>query len=441
MSGNIGVIGGGLAGLSAAVFLNEKGFNVHLFESTPKLGGRTYSWLDKESNEYIDNGQHILAGWYKNTFDYLDIIGSRDLLTVKKNLDINYFDTNKDKFNLIFPNFSAPQNIISGLLRFNKFDLKDKFAVINLRKLNKDISYFNKLNNAKEILEDLKQTNNLIKYFWEPIIYSVFNTNTENVAPELFLKIFRMSLESKKNLDLLIPNCDLNKIFIDPAEKYFETNDIGIHKNTRIENINIKNNLVTNIITENGDSFSFDYYISAVPFYAFKKLFAFDDFNKYFVNTDILKASAIISVHIFFEKDIDNLIPDFGPGQMAGMIGSTAQWIFKKNSKHISLVISGADFLKDGLSEISNENIFRICTDDLHKCFSEFDKADIKGYKVIKEKRATFIPDKESFKYRIPGVCGVKNLFIAGDWTDTGLPSTIESAILSARKCANAISK
>ena len=90
---------------------------------------------------------------------------------------------------------------------------------------------------------------------------------------------------------------------------------------------------------------------------------------------------------------------------------------------------------------MNNEDIFNICKADLAKCIDGFEKIKISGYKVIKEKRATFIPDTESFKYRISCTCGLKNFLVAGDWTDTGLPSTIESAIYSSKKCVNAIIK
>src|SRR5690606_4068700 len=112
---------------------------------------------------------------------------------------------------------------------------------------------------------------------------------------------------------------------------------------------------------------------------------------------------------------------------------------------HLSLVISGSDYLEDGqgetLTDIEAEAIYNIAYDDLCKSIDGFDKLGIAGYKVIKEKRATFIPDNDSENYRLPMETEYENLFLAGDWTDTGYPATIEGAITSGRKCADKVIK
>ena len=441
MTQSVGIIGGGLAGISSAVFLNEKGFDVSLFEASPKLGGRTYSWYDNDSGQYLDNGQHILAGWYENTFDFLNIIGSSDLIEIKKNLEIDFLNTEKGQFKLYCPDVFTPLNIFLGLLKFKGFGLKDKFSILKLRKLIKANSGLLKYDNAKEILINIGQTENLFKYFWNQFIYAVFNTSAENVSAKIFTDMIKKGLETKFSSALLIPKTDLNELFINPSENYFKQNSVKFKKNTRINKILIENEKVKSLVLENGNEMFFDYYVSAVPFYSFNKLFAFDDFNKYFVDTGGLKSSTIISVHIFFENDINYCFKELSEKLMIGLIGTTAQWIFLKGVKHLSIVISGADVLKNNISEMNNEDIFNICKADLAKCIDGFEKIKISGYKVIKEKRATFIPDTESFKYRISCTCGFKNFFVAGDWTDTGLPSMIESAIYSSKKCVNAIIK
>src|SRR5512135_351951 len=86
------VIGGGIAGLSAAVFLCKNNFKVTLIESSPRLGGRAYSFFDNDINEYIDNGQHIMASWYNNTFEFLEEIGTLNRLTIQKKLNVIFYD-------------------------------------------------------------------------------------------------------------------------------------------------------------------------------------------------------------------------------------------------------------------------------------------------------------------------------------------------------------
>ena len=123
------IIGGGIAGLSAAIFLNERGFRIKLLETSPKLGGRAYSFFDKEKDQFFDNGQHILAGWYTNTFEYLKITGSFNKLNIQKNLEVNFFNTDREVFKLKCPDMTPPMNLITGLLKFKAFNFKSVCSI------------------------------------------------------------------------------------------------------------------------------------------------------------------------------------------------------------------------------------------------------------------------------------------------------------------------
>ena len=128
---------------------------------------------------------------------------------------------------------------------------------------------------------------------------------------------------------------------------------------------------------------------------------------------------------------------------MTGLIGKTVQWIFKRSSRHLSLVISGSDFIDDGqgdsITDSEAKEIYKIAYNDLSSSIIRYDKLQISGSKMIKEKRATFIPYNESDNYRLESKTHIKNLLIAGDWTNTGYPATIESAATSAKNCVNMI--
>ena len=126
MRKTVAIAGGGLAGLSAAVFLAQKGFHVEIFESSPKLGGRAYSFFDKGKEMFFDNGQHLLAGWYKNTFEYLKIIGTYDHLKFQKNLEIDFVNSSKQKLKLKTHGLKPPFNLLSGLISFPGFSAKEK---------------------------------------------------------------------------------------------------------------------------------------------------------------------------------------------------------------------------------------------------------------------------------------------------------------------------
>lgn len=429
------IIGGGLAGLSSAVFLHKKGYNVQLFESSPKLGGRAYSFYDRDQNLYFDNGQHILAGWYENTFEYLKAIGSYDKLEFQSNLEVNFYDTDKNSFNLKTFNLPAPFNLLVGLLNFKALSSSDKLSVFRIYKIFTDKSLEN-LNNVGELLKVINQTPRLIKYFWEPFILAVFNAKPENINCKIFLEILKNGFSKKAFSNLVIPKVNLNELFIDDALNYFKKNNIKIIEKEKISKLFFNDNTVEYIVTESGNRIKSDYYISAVSFFRFKELFEINDYNQYFKGRGNLHSSSIISLHLFFENEVPADLLKNNSFGMTGLIGTKVQWIFKRNSKHLSLVISASDFL-DELTDEANDTIFNKCINELNQCLNGFDKLTIKDYKIIKEKRATFIPDNESLKNRINQKTDIQNFFIAGDWTDTGLPATIESAIKSSKIISN----
>ncbi|MBS1492363.1 MAG: oleate hydratase [Bacteroidetes bacterium] len=425
------VIGGGLAGLSSAVFLNKKGYNVQLFESSPKLGGRAYSFYDREKNLYFDNGQHILAGWYENTFEYLKAIGSYDKLDFQSNLEVNFYDNNKNSYNLKTYNLPAPFNLLFGLLNFKALSFSDKLSVLKIYKIFTDKS-LEKLDNVAELLKVVKQTSTLIKYFWEPFILAVFNAKPENINCKTFLEILKNGFSKKSFSNLVIPKVNLNELFIDDALTYFEKNNIKIFEKEKISKLVFKDNEIDFALTESGNKVKSDYYISAVPFFRFKELFEINDYNQYFKGRGNLHSSSIISLHLFFENEVPSDLLKNNSFGMTGLIGTKVQWIFKRNPKHLSLVISASDFL-DELTDESNETIYKNCLSELFKCLKGFDELKVKDYKIIKEKRATFIPDNDSINERPNQKTAIQNFFIAGDWTNTGLPATIESAIKSSK--------
>ncbi|MEP7145485.1 MAG: FAD-dependent oxidoreductase, partial [bacterium] len=275
---SVTVIGGGIAGLSASVFLTEKGFKVTLLEASPKLGGRAYSFFDRTKNMFFDNGQHILAGWYINTFEYLKLTGSFDKLNFQKNLEINFLNTDKNIYKLRCPDTDPPMNLVYGLLKFKAFDFKDKFALKNIPGLLKDNSCMSEFSNAAELLNSIKQTGNVLKYFWEPFILAVFNTRPDKVSVRIFLNVLKTGFNAKNTSTLVIPEVDLDELLIKGAVKYFENNNATVFTDHDVKQIvfsgdDESNTKVECLMLGDGRKIYSDFYISAVPFFAFKRLF------------------------------------------------------------------------------------------------------------------------------------------------------------------------
>lgn len=432
------VIGGGIAGLAAAVFLTKEGFRVTLYEASPKMGGRAYSFFDREKKMFFDNGQHILAGWYEQTFEYLKLIGSYGKLNFQKGLEVSFVNTQKEVYTLKCPDKSAPMNLLEGLLKYKALGLKDKLAIRNIYSLiNEKNDFKDKYPNVSELLKGIKQSDRLIKYFWQPFILAVFNASPENVGVDVFLNVMREGFNQESNSVLVIPEVNLNELLINDALRYLEQNDARVVKDCSVENLIIDGGKVGSAVLDGGKIIQSDFYVSAVSFFAFKRLFEPMDYERNNFKSELLKASGIVSVHLFFKNNIPDNMLKYGSFGMTGLIGTIVQWIFRRSDKHLSLVISGADHLQ--ITDMEHEKIFRICLDDLCKTIGGITEDMIEDYRIIKEKRATFIPDHLSNEFRQPNKTNYRNFFVAGDWTDTGFPATIESAVRSAKQCSELI--
>lgn len=430
---SVTVIGGGLAGLSSAVFLAEKGFNVSIYEAAPKFGGRVYSFFDKINGLKIDNGQHILASWYLNTFDYLKIIGSSKLI-FQEQLEVNFADKCGSKFTLKAVNLPPPLHLAGGIMGFKALGLNDKLAIIKLinsiKKGKFTISELSKYNTDK-LFKISKQTDRSIEYFWKPFIIAVFNAVPGSTSAMMFTDMIKSGFIKKGNSNLVLPDGYLSDIFIDPAISFLQSKNASIKSNCGIEKLNIKNNTVTSIILENKTEIKSDFYVCAVPFYSLKNMFNEQILNEHINLVFGLKPSPIVNIHLKFNEKIEKIFTN----GFFGLLGTVSQWAFKVKDDQICIVVSAAD----KVAEMDKHEIIKIAVNDLNNCLPEMKKYNVIYSKVIKEMRATFVPDTDSLQNRPDTKTKINNLLLAGDWTNTGLPATIEGAVKSGKSSANAI--
>ncbi|MCX8104560.1 MAG: hydroxysqualene dehydroxylase HpnE [Ignavibacterium album] len=418
------IIGGGLAGLSAAVHLSKNKFKVTLLEATPKLGGRAYSFFDEKTNTEIDNGQHILMGCYTDTINFLKIINAYKFLNIQKNLEINYLSRNKSHFRLKTTDISYPFNLLFGLLSFKELNLKEKISLLK---------FFIKINftdseklygmTVQEWLKKEKQSDKAIRIFWEIISIGALNTSTEKASAKIFCDILKeIFWKDKFSSKIIIPALPLSKTLCEPASDFIKSNDGEIRLSEKCIEFVVDKNRIEKVITDKNVYEDFDFVVSAVPFYALEKIIDTSFLDK----QPEFHYSSILNIHLRIKENF--LQEDF-----YAFYDSELHWLFNKRT-HWNIVISNAD----KFMQMNNEEIFNLVFTELKK-FIAISDDDILLYKIIKEKRATFIPDDFTLKHRPSTETKVKNLFIAGDWVDTKLPATIESAVRSGRIAAEKI--
>jgi len=416
------VIGGGFAGLTAAAYLAIKKFKVSLLEASPKLGGRAYSFFDKDTNYIIDNGQHILMGCYKNTLNFLSLINATDNFNFQKRLEVNFVN---EGFRVLplksFP-FVYPINLLLGLLRFEAISFSDRLNLLKVFFILPflDSDKFSGLT-IKAWLEKEKQSQSVQDAFWRILAVGALNTGLEKASAKIFINILKqIFLKGSKAATIVLPKYGLSESYCSNAEEYIVRNGGEINLSEPIEKIITFYDRITELHSSKKVYSDFDFVISAIPAFALTRVIGkeskiiFPDF----------KYSSILNIHLWIKK---NVFPD----GFFGLINSPLHWVFNKGT-HLNIVISDADELVNK----SDEDLLAMVKNEMQKFFL-LDSELISGYKIIKEKRATFIPSSDILNKRPAQKTYLSNLILAGDWVDTGLPSTIESAVKSGRIAAD----
>lgn len=418
------VLGGGFAGLTSAVYLSKAGFKVELLEASPKLGGRAYSMPDPETGSEIDNGQHILMGCYSETLAFLKIINSLDKLEFQENLSINFLKENNNLFLLRASRLPYPLSLLSALMNYKAISFSERITML---KFFIKLPFFpDKELEKKTVLEWLVQENqgeNIRKAFWDFLSVSALNTNPSVASAKVFRDILKeVFFHGNKAATLILPKSGLTETYCKNANSFIESRHGKIRLSEKAEEFIFEKNRVVKVITAQKEFTDFDFVISALPLFALDKIISQ---GNYFRKPE-LKYSSILTIHIWL---FSNNIPE----TFYGLIGSPVHWVFNRAS-HLTLVISDAD----KYMELSKEEIFEMAREELKK-YIGVKREDISTYRVIKEKRATYIPSNRIIGKKPAAETGIGNLYLAGDWIETGLPSTIESAVKSGRIAAEMI--
>lgn len=424
------VIGGGFAGLTASACLANAGFIVELIESSPKLGGRAYSLIHDETNTLVDNGQHIMMGCYKETLKFIGLIGSGDKIEIQNTFSVNFIRQNFQRFQLKAPSSPYPFNLLSAVLNYRAISFTERFSIVKFFIMlpfhsNRDL----KKMSVEEFLNTQKQNENTKKAFWEIICVGALNTNLKKASAKVFVDILKeIFLKGNAGSKIILTKVGLSEMYCEPAEQFIQKNKGNIALSEKVEEIKIEMGRAVAVKTNKRTISDFDYVICAVPFYALERMKILREHNNIHsvICSFIPSYSAILNVHIWLkENPLGN--------NFYALIDSKLHWVFSHKS-HLTCVISDADYLMD----LSEKEILEIIFLELEK-YLNIKNHDVVFHFVIKEKRATFVPSKQILCNRPSTQTEFKNLFLAGDWIDTGLPSTIEGAVKSGRMAAEMI--
>jgi squalene-associated FAD-dependent desaturase len=443
---NAVVIGAGFAGLSSAVALAERGVRVTVLEGKPALGGRAYSFEDPDTGDFVDNGQHVLMGCYTETLDFLKRIGAYDELVFQDDLKIEMLAGPGQSAVLKTARLPGPLHMTAALFGYRYLTIADRLSVMRggLRMLAMRRFADGELRRLTvvQLMDRLGQSEQARRCFWYPLSIATLNDEPDSSSARQLVEVLKRAFFSRRRRDsaFVYSRVGLSDLYCTGATRLIERAGGQVISHSIVEMVELgARGEVASVRLRDGRRIEASDFISAVPA---PQLLRFLPENAvadpFFSRLAGLSSSPIICVHLWLDREVTN-------SPFIGFIGTTTQWLFNKRQifaqrgeahpGYLSFVISGARKLVDR----SNQEILDIVINDLHAMIPASREAKVVKSLVLKEKNATMAPDLLSHELRPTAKTPIANFFLAGDWIQTGLPATIESAVISGRAAAAAV--
>ncbi len=435
------VIGGGFAGLSAAAALAAEGLRVTVLEKRPVLGGRAYSYTDAATGATIDNGQHAMMGCYHEMFAFFDRIGATGKLTIQPRPRVVMLDPERGEGIIGCPPLPNPLHMAAGVLGYRLLGVPDRMRVLvgGLRllamKRRRDARLASLTVDAA--LDLLGQSHAARRAFWYPVAIATLNEDPTLASADLLAEVLvRAFFSGPEDARFVLARVGLSELYTEDARRFIVTRGGCVETKAQVVGIGMRGGEVAHVELRDGRRLSCAAYVSAVPPQALLPLLPVAVRRE--VPTlgaiERLASSPIVSVHVWFDRPLLT-------HQFVGFVGTQTHWLFNrdqitgraaKEGSYLTFVISGAR----GIVDLDNEAITAATLADVRRLVPGAASAQVLHTQVVKEKFATMSPTVEAAQLRPPAATPFGNLVLAGDWTDTGLPATIESAVASGHRAA-----
>ena len=443
------VIGAGFAGLSAAVRLAQAGRAVVVLEQAPRLGGRASSFIDRESGERVDNGQHALFGCYRETYAFLTRIGAGHLAPLQKQLSLTMADDAGKMATLTCPRLSAPWHLVVGLLRWPAIGAADRASGLRLAGFLRRVKAQGARavaatvpahQTASEWLRAHGQSRALCDWLWNPLAFAALNQSPDVAAAEPFVRVLGELFAPDPEASAIgLPVVALEDLYGPPSVAFIEARQgrvltktpatVVLDEGGRVRGVRARDRTIVAPVV-----------ISTVAWHAFDRIW--DGTPPSPVAgiaraASAVRSSPIVTVNVWLEPPV-NPGPALPP--LVGFVGGPMHWLFNKSAifregaTHLAAVASGAD----DPAEWENDRVTAAAVEQIGRSIPALRGRKARRSVVVREHRATFSlapggPTRPGTVTPLPG------FFMAGDWTDTGLPGTIEGAVQSGHAAADCV--
>lgn len=441
------VIGGGLAGLSAAVALAEAGYRITLLEKRPFLGGRATSYI-LPNGDHVDNCQHVTLGCCTNLDDFYNRAGAGGKIKFYDRLIFSSPDGQRGEMHSSW--LPAPLHVSPSFATFPLLNWADKRAIGSLlmsimRSGGKPVDLVVAAGGLRPSMLDWlrkhKQTEQAIRRFWGVVLISALDELLERTDAQYGVDVFwKAFLANRTGYRIGVPTVPLADLYNGCKDNLISRGG-EVRLRATIRGLEISDGAISGVAFDSGEVLRADYYVAAVPQDVLLELLPADVTagQPAFENLKQLKTSPITGVHFWF----DRVVMD---EPFLTLVDTTTQWIFNKNllyggdsseGQYLQLVISASY----DLVQKSRQEIIDLCLQEVRRAIPAAREARLVKSTVIKETAATFSPEPESDRWRLAAKSPVRGLFLAGDWTATGWPATMEGAVRSGYLAAEALTE
>ena len=439
------VIGGGVAGLAAAASLADCGARVVVVEARPRLGGRASSFIDPSTGESVDNGQHILMGCYRETFAFLRRVGAMSNVHVQPSLSVPTIDTAGRHSVLSCPPLPAPWHLLGGVMEWDALGWKDRLSVLRLgtpvrneqRRLRGATGLM--ACSPEETVENWLvrngQTARLREMLWDPLALAALNQPSGEAAAPAFVRVLaEMFGQGPQDASIAFPAVSLDAMYVEPALDFVAARGGRVFTNA-LARVITQGDRAVGVRTRGGRDVRAGAVVSAVPWFALQPLF--DEvpapLRKAVAGASRMASYPIVTVNLWLDRRVLDT-------PFVGLPGRAMQWAFDRGAimgsglSHVSLVSSGAA----AIVGMTNDAVVNLALRELRDALPQARSAAVRKASVVRERRATFslAPGQPARPRPDTSLAG---FYLAGDWTDTGLPGTIESAAMSGHRAADAV--
>ena len=426
------VVGGGLAGLATAVALAERHIAVTILESKPRLGGRASSFVDPATGDTVDLCQHVAMGCCTEFLRFCETVGIRGFLRPQPAL---WFMTPDGRISRFAGDpLPAPLHLFRSFVRMHTLTLGEKIGIARaLRRLKTPIDDDPPF---ADWLAKHRQSPRMVDRFWGLVLTSALNETPDRVGLRYARKVFVDGfLTDRRGFEVELPTVPLGRLYGPELASWLERHDVRVQTGTGVRRFVVDGERVTGVELRTGEIVSADRVVSAIPFERLGEMLPTEvvETNPYFANLEHLTHSPITSVHCWFDRPATEL-------PHVVLVDCLGQWVFNRGQTadgehYLQVVVSAARRLEEaGRGETERQVVT-----ELRSLFPPLREATLKRVRAITDRVATFSAVPGVDRWRPVQKSPLAGFYVAGDWTATGWPATMEGAVRSGNLAAAAI--